>query len=794
MAYYYSSILCIILIVLPYSALAQGNGTISVGSFLTAADEATSWYSHSGDFAFGFKKLQNQFLLSIWYNKIPDKTIVWFANDGKTVSVGSKVQLTADRGLVLSDSRGKELWRSEMSGTASNGVFNDTGNFIIFGRSSTNLWDSFSNPTDTLLPTQTLGINGMLNSRLSETNFTKGRFQLRLLDNGNLVLNSRDILTDNAYIPYYGDNIPDRNASRVEFSTKGYMYIVERNGAADNLTANGAIPAGYYHRAILHFDGILVQYYHPKVFTGSPNWTAVWQIPENICLSILGTGSSGACGFNSVCTLDSDRRVDCECPKSFSLVDPNDKYGSCKTNVTQNCDDDAYNEDLFDLAEIRDTDWPLSDYAQLKPISENDCKRQCLSDCFCGVAIYREDSCWKKKLPLSYGKKDPSVNSKAFLKYRKVDLSPKSGQDNPGSGNIGRYQEKEKGTLILVGSLLLGSSVLVNFILIAIACFGFFFIYNKKTVNLHPANNSVETNVRHFTSHELVEATNGFKEELGRGSFGIVYKGVLQMSSSIIVAVKKIDSLIQDGAKEFKTEVNVIAQTHHKNLVRLVGYCEEAENRLLVYDYMVNGTLASFLFSSVKPSWGLRKHIALGIARGLAYLHEECSTQIIHCDIKPQNILLDEHYNARISDFGLAKLLMLNQSRTNTGIRGTKGYVAPEWFRNTPVTVKVDVYSYGVLLLEIICCRKSVEDPEFGEKAILTDWVWDCFRDSRMVDLVENAEEDVLSDWERVERFVMVGIWCVQEDPCLRPTMTKVIQMLEGVVDVPDPPCPSPFF
>ncbi|KAK1402957.1 Receptor-like serine/threonine-protein kinase [Heracleum sosnowskyi] len=658
MGYYYSSILCIILIVLPYSALAQGNGTISVGSFLTAADKATSWYSHSGDFAFGLKKVQDQFLLSIWYDKIPDKTIVWFANDGKTVSAGSKVQLTADRGLVLSDSRGKELWKSAMSsGTASNGVFNDTGNFIIFGRSSTKLWDSFSNPTDTLLPTQTLRINGMLYSRLSETNFTKGRFQLRLLDNGSLVLNSRDILTDYAYDPYYGNNIPDRNASMVEFSTKGYMYIVERNGATVNLTENGAIPAGYYHRAILHFDGILVQYYHPKVFTGSPNWTAVWQIPDNICLDILRTGSSGACGFNSVCTLDKSRRVDCECPESYSLVDPNDKYGSCKTNVTQNCDDNGYNEDLFDFQEIRDTDWPSSDYAQLKPISEFDCKRQCLSDCFCGVAIYREDSCWKKKLPLSYGKKDPSVNSKVFLKYRKVD---------PG---FVRYQKKEKGTLILVGSVLLGSSVLVNFILIAIACFGFFYIYNKKTVNLHPANNSVETNVRHFTSHELVEATNGFKEELGRGSFGIVYKGVIQMSSSIIVAVKKIDSLIQDGAKEFKTEVNVIAQTHHKNLV-----------------------------------------------------------------------------------------------------------------------------SYGVLLLEIICCRKSVEDPEFGDKAILTDWVWDCFRDSRMVDLVENAEEDVLSDWERVERFVMVGIWCVQEDPSLRPTMVKVIQMLEGVVDVPDPPCPSPFF
>ncbi|XP_022878621.1 G-type lectin S-receptor-like serine/threonine-protein kinase RLK1 [Olea europaea var. sylvestris] len=131
------------------------------------------------------------------------------------------------------------------------------------------------------------------------------------------------------------------------------------------------------------------------------------------------------------------------------------------------------------------------------------------------------------------------------------------------------------------------------------------------------------------------------------------------------------------------------------------------------------------------------------LAKGLAYLHEECTTQIIHCDIKPQNILLDEYFNARISDFGLAKLLMMNQSRTLTNIRGTKGYVAPEWFRNTQVTAKVDVYSFGVLLLEIITCRKSLIDLEFGEgeNPILTDWVWDCFQDGTLDTLVKNDAE-----------------------------------------------------
>ena len=137
----------------------------------------------------------------------------------------------------------------------------------------------------------------------------------------------------------------------------------------------------------------------------------------------------------------------------------------------------------------------------------------------------------------------------------------------------------------------------------------------------------------------------GSKKNKGRGAFGIVYKGAIQMSSNVLVAVKKLDSLFQENSyKEFKTEVNVIGQTHHKNLVRLLGFYDEGLHRLLVYEFLSNGTMASFLYRDSKASWNLRVQIAVGIARGL--LHEECSTHIIHCDIKPQNILLDDYYNA----------------------------------------------------------------------------------------------------------------------------------------------------
>ncbi|KAF8396071.1 hypothetical protein HHK36_017683 [Tetracentron sinense] len=238
------------------------------------------------------------------------------------------------------------------------------------------------------------------------------------------------------------------------------------------------------------------------------------------------------------------------------------------------------------------------------------------------------------------------------------------------------------------------------------------------------------------------------------------------MGSCNFVAVKKLDK-VQESDKEFKPGVSVISQSHHKNLVRLLGFCNEI------------GTYESEL------------HI--GIARGLMYLHEECSSQIIHCDIKPQNILLDDYFTTRISDFGLAKLLLTDRSRTHTTIRGTKGYVAAEWFRNMPITTKVDVYSFGVMLLEIICCRKSVDTEVSGEeRGILTDWAYDCYRKGKIDALVENDTE-AMSDMRRLESLVKVAIRCIQEEPALRPTMKNVTLMLEGIVEVLVPSCPCPF-
>ncbi|KAM1224303.1 hypothetical protein ACFX2G_044182 [Malus domestica] len=398
-------------------------------------------------------------------------------------------------------------------------------------------------------------------------------------------------------------------------------------------------------------------YSYPKNFTGIANWSSpLWYQPVDICQALMEDMGVGVCGYNSVCKMNQDHRPTCECPRGFSFLDPNDLYRGCKPDFIQGCEGDEVQsprKDLYDVELQTNIDWPTSDYVRLKPFTAKKCKESCFQDCLCAVAVFRSETCWKKKLPLSNGIVQFNLNSQTFIKVRKDNVTlqfpPMPIPDD---------KEKSKTTVVRVGSALLGTSIFVN---VAALCLGFFFIFRKKPVR-SSTDIVLDSNLRSFSYEELQEATNGFKEELGKGAFGVVFKGAMQIGSGVKVAVKKLRYVMQDVEKEFKIELNVTGKTHHKNLVRLFGYCDKGQQKLLVYEFLSNGTLASFLFSDIKPSWKQRIEIAYGIAKGLLYLHEECSTQIIHCDIKPQNILLDDYYTPRISDFGLAKLLMMNQS------------------------------------------------------------------------------------------------------------------------------------
>ncbi|GKV42676.1 hypothetical protein SLEP1_g50054 [Rubroshorea leprosula] len=779
------------------AAAAQGaSRNVSVGDFLTANDQNLTWQSPSDDFEIGFRHTpdqQDRFLLAIWFANVPEKTIVWSANGDNPVEKESKVNLTSS-GLVLSDPSGRELWRTKSNQDGTGGVSHaamlDTGNFVITSTNSDNIWESFQNPTDTILPGQELGINSTLSSAFSARSYKKGRFQLRFTSES-LGLNRIDVYTGRSFQFYF--NIAD--GSGLIFNKSGHIQIKKSNGSVVHIAPENTVPIqNFYYRATLDFDGVFTLYSHSG--NGDEGWSSLWYIPGDICYSFTGPNPGlgiGPCGFNSICQQDPDGMVNCQCPPGFSFLDAVNKHLGCKPNNQSylgDCNEEGFTigEDSFEFNSMPFVDWPYGDYELLQPVNETECRRSCLLDCNCAVASLEDPSlnngignCWKKKLPLSNGWYNKSRNDRIVLiKVPKLGESPLRPPNlNPG--------KKKQNQVVLILSVLLGTSAFFNIFTLIVVSLLLFCFYQRKLQDLKRINRKgeIETNLRSFTYEELEDATKGFKEELGKGSFGTVYKGELSRN---YVAVKKLDKVVQEGEKEFKTEVNVIGQTHHRNLVRLLGYCDEAEHRLLVYELMQNGSLASFLFGVLRPSWQQRLQIASGIARGLTYLHEECSTQIIHCDIKPQNILLDDSFTAKISDFGLAKLLINSKSHTLTVIRGTKGYVAPEWFRSTPVTVKVDVYSFGVMLLEIVCCRRCVE-LEMEEAAILIEWAYDYYNEGNLGKLVENDEE-ARSDMGRVEMLVKVAMWCLQDEPSQRPKMRTVTMMLEGALLVPAPPCP----
>lgn len=683
------------------------------------------------------------------------------------------------------------MWNPDTAGAAvAYASMLDSGNFVLAGRDSFPLWESFDHPTDTLLPTQILNPRNKLSARYSDKNYSTGRYELTMQSDGNLVLYTTAFLFESAN-SFNWSTKSVGSGFQVEFNQSGNIYLTAKNRSIIYMLSSSASSAqDFYQRATLEFDGFLRHYVYPKnSSSNNKNWSMHWSTPlfntPNNCMITEETGS-GACGFNSYCRLGNDQRPTCQCPRGYVFLDPNDSMKGCKQSfLSQNCDDPKQEIDLYELVEMENTDWPLSDYEHSQEVTLDWCREACMSDCFCTVTIFRNGECWKKKIPLSNGRMVPGIGGKALIKIRRGNSTLKPEDTDS--------KKKDHSTSVFVASVLLSSSVFLNFLLL-LGTFLLVFIFGyHKTKRDQTGQVMPSTNLQSFSYKELEKATQGFRDQLGRGAFATVYKGVLAYENKICVAVKKLDNIVSGGDKEFRTEVNAIGQTNHRNLVKLLGFCNEDQHRLLVYEFISNGSLAGFLFKNPKPNWYQRMQIAFGIARGLFYLHEECTTQIIHCDIKPQNILLDDSFTARISDFGLAKILKADQTRTTTAIRGTRGYVAPEWFKSLPITMKVDVYSFGVMLLELICCRKKFEqNVENENQMILVDWAYNCYKDETLHLLVENDEE-ALHDMKRLKKYVTIAIWCIQEDPSLRPTMKKVTLMLEGVVEVPIPPDPSSF-
>ncbi|XP_054820757.1 LEAF RUST 10 DISEASE-RESISTANCE LOCUS RECEPTOR-LIKE PROTEIN KINASE-like 2.2 [Prosopis cineraria] len=293
-----------------------------------------------------------------------------------------------------------------------------------------------------------------------------------------------------------------------------------------------------------------------------------------------------------------------------------------------------------------------------------------------------------------------------------------------------------------------------------------------------------------FSREELEEITKSYTTVLGFGAYGVVYKG--ELSNGEKVAVKVLNSLDLGTEEQFKAEVSTIGRTYHINLVRLYGFCFQHDKRALVYEYVSNGSLNNLLFGNLNKKVELGKllEIAIGTAKGIAYLHEECQHRIIHYDIKPENILLGLNLEPKVADFGLAKLCSRERSQVNmTHFRGTRGYAAPELWKLCPVNHKCDVYSFGIVLFEIVGRRRHFDSDYRESQQWFPKWTWDMIENSElpmMLSLYGIEEKDM----KKAERMLMVALWCVQYFPSDRPLMSNVVKMLEGDTEILPPPFP----
>ncbi|XP_042033427.1 LEAF RUST 10 DISEASE-RESISTANCE LOCUS RECEPTOR-LIKE PROTEIN KINASE-like 2.7 isoform X2 [Salvia splendens] len=298
-----------------------------------------------------------------------------------------------------------------------------------------------------------------------------------------------------------------------------------------------------------------------------------------------------------------------------------------------------------------------------------------------------------------------------------------------------------------------------------------------------------------YSYSDIKKMTGGFQDKLGEGGYGSVYKGKLR--SGFHVTVKLLGKSGGSG-QDFMNEIATIGRIHHVNVVKLVGYCAHGSKRALIYDFMPNGSLEKYLFNrdkTISLSWDTKFEIAVGVARGIEYLHRGCDVQILHFDIKPHNILLDDNFIPKISDFGLAKFFSTGKTTvTMTAARGTIGYVAPELISRSigAVSYKADVYSFGMLLMEMVSLKKDLIGNNDDSSQYFPYWIYDYFNLGKDIEVVNGGDD---ASWRKFGRkMTIVALWCIQMCPDHRPSMNKVLEMLEGDVDrlnIPEYPSQS---
>jgi hypothetical protein len=765
--------------------------------------------SPDGTFSCGFYEIYDgAFTFSIWYtNSADDKAatatvVVWSANRGSPVhSWGAAVTLRKDGSLVLTDYDGTVVWQTQgRFPDVQYAQLLDTGNLVIKNSSGDIVWQSFDSPTDTFLPGQRIAETSKL---VSTTQLqVPGHYTFRFSDQSLLSLIYDDTNVTSVYWPdpdfqYYENSRNLYNSTRIA-SLGDSGEIFSSDFANSHVLAASDRGTGIQRRLKLDQDGNLRLY---SLNNSDRTWSVSWIAESQPCKT------HGLCGPYGICHY-SPTPV-CSCPPGYRMKNPGNWTQGCLPVVDISCD----GEQNVTFLELPNTDYWGSDQQRIEKVPWETCWNACISDCSCKGFQYQEGNgtCYPKSL-LFNGRSFPTPTvrtmyiklpssldaSKLSIPQSNVlDSVPHQLRCDPVISTINmdknlsyfhRPNQEEPKWIYFYGFI--GAFFVIEVFFFA---FAWFFVLRRelRSSQVWAAEEGYKMMTNHFRMYsyrELVKATEKFAHELGWGGTGVAYKGILD--DDRVVVVKKLGN-IRHSREEFHDELHVIARINHMNLVRIYGFCSERSHRMLVLEYAEKGSLADLLFKSkTSLDWKQRFNIALGVAKGLAYLHHECLEWIIHCNLKPENILLDQDLEPKITDFGLAKLLSRSGPTQNvTRARGTVGYIAPEWISGLPITAKADVYSYGVVLLELVSGTR-VFDLVKGEDervhVILKKFIKmisyrldkdEPFWIAEFVDLRLGGE----FNYSQVKGLIKLAVSCLEEERKKRPTMESVVESLLSV-------------
>ncbi|KAK6917423.1 PAN/Apple domain [Dillenia turbinata] len=776
--------------------------------------------------------------LGIWYHNLSPQTIVWAANKDQPLLDSSGVfSLEDDATLRVGDGKEKTCWSTPSSSTTERGnisvVLQDNGNLILQGNER--IWDRFNDDySNTLLPEMKLDNSHVLTSWKNDDNPSTGDFTFDAYQQGMnqfVIKNQSEIYWLSGWsqgsvsfndMPVTLSDMLNQSTTRTSTTATSQ----ELTSTIDFSRIYNRTTYDVYNRLVMNSSG---EINYLKWNKKSESWELIWKHPDqgNPC-SLFNV-----CGEFSMC--NASETPICTClpgfiPNSADAWASDDYSGGCARKEI-GCEKNDTFVTIRSIANVgyADTTMPVK--------NETYCKNECLSKC-CNAYLFkgqiRKDSStcwlWSSLMDLkvdSAGRYNVSIRLSAAAS---VPLQG-SGSDNIQKKDPEQLLKPEIMILIIVAStvllivavcfmrrrIALGKAGKEEIQETAMSEIGSETSEKALLSSVGLSDEKLGIDVPYYNYRTLLVATDNFstRNKLGQGGFGPVYK--VHSSSYVLmppflttmvlthfekcpqgklpegqyIAVKRLSRSSVQGLEEFKNEVLLIAKLQHRNLVRLLGYCLRGEEKVLVYEYMPNKSLDSFIFDSRKCSllnWERRYDIIMGIARGLVYLHQDSRLRIIHRDLKTSNILLDEDMNPKISDFGLARIFGGNQIQASTDrVIGTFGYMSPEYAIDGLFSIKSDVYSFGVVILEVISGKRNTGSHQSKEALSLLGYAWKLWSESKGLELMDESLREAYDESEVLKCF-QVGLLCVQDDEYDRPTMSRALFMLASE----NPSLPTP--